>query len=254
MSEPEKKKIEARFDRESRQWRDLYARPDRRRFSYNNKLYRKQYVLDLLGSGSGAVLDLGCGAGEFLQDLRRAGFSVVGADFSAEMVRLAAETGGTECRVVRADATATPFRSGAFRALIAVGLVEYLPEDGAPLAEIARIVGPGGAVVVTLRNARCLERRLWKAYTRRGWMKRETTGFYREHTVREFQAAVVRAGFTNFEYRFCHFYPLPWPLSKALDRFNQLLAHLWERVFSRSRMDWLGSTIICRFEAPSGNG
>jgi ubiquinone/menaquinone biosynthesis C-methylase UbiE len=252
MLESDKRKIEERFDRESRQWRDLYARSESSPFAYHDKLYRKRYVLEMLGTGSGVALDLGCGAGEFFQDLRRAGFSVVGADFSAEMVRLAAEKGGGDVSVVRADASHLPFRPRAFRALIAVGLLEYLPDDEAPLAEISRIMEPGGKVVVTLRNARCLERRLWKEYARRGWMNRKLAGLFREHCVKEFRARLDRMGFTDFEYRFCHFYPLPWPLSKISVKLNNLLARLWERAFSRSRIEWLGSTVIYRFRAPGG--
>jgi ubiquinone/menaquinone biosynthesis C-methylase UbiE len=165
------------------------------------------------------------------------------------MVRLAEEADGG-AGVVRADAVRTPFRGRSFRALIAVGLIEYLPEDAEPLKEIRRIMEPGGTVVVTLRNKRCLERRLWETYLRRGWMKRTPTGFYREHDLREFQTTAARTGFTDFSHRYCHFYPLPWPLSGFLAPVNSLLAHLWERIFSRIPIPWLGSTIIVRFRAP----
>ncbi len=253
MDASQRKKIEERFDRESPAWREIYRRSGRNPFAYHDKQYRKRYVLEMLGRGSGRALDLGCGAGEFFEGLRRAGYSVVGADFSSEMVRLAAQAGDGTARLTRADAGSTPFRTHAFRALIAVGLLEYLPEDEGALKEILRIVEPGGKVVVTLRNRRCLERRLWNAYVRRGWMKRESTGFYREHDVDEFESLAARLGFTGFRHRFCHFYPLPWPASKLLAAVNNALAHLWERVFSRSRISWLGSTIVCSFRAPGKN-
>jgi SAM-dependent methyltransferase len=250
MSAPSRNKIEERFDRESPAWREIYRRTSRNPFSYFDKQYRKRYVLEMLGKGSGRVLDLGCGAGEFFGELRRAGYSVVGADFSSEMVRLAADAGDRSVPVVRADALHPPFAAHSFRALIAVGLLEYLPEDDGALAEMRRIMAPGGTLVVTLRNKRCLERRLWGAYTRRGWMKRISTGFFREHDLDSFQAAAARFGFTDFSYRYCHFYPLTWPCSKQLAPINNLLAHLWERLFSRCRIPWLGSTVIISFRAP----
>lgn len=250
MNESKQKKIEERFDRESSTWRDIYRRSSRNPFAYYDKQYRKRYVLEMLGKGEGKVLDLGCGAGEFFVDLQQMGYSVIGADFSSEMVRLAWQAGGGKSNVVRADAGRAPFRRHSFRALIAVGLLEYLAADEGPLAEILRIVEPGGRVVVTLRNKRCLERRLWNAYTGRGWMKRVSIGFYREHDLDIFKSLAGRMGFTDFDQRFCHFYPFPWPASKVLAGVNNALAHLWERVFSRSRIPWLGSTIICSFRTP----
>src|SRR4030042_417074 len=101
---PQRNKIEARFDRESSTWRDIYRRSGRNPFAYYDKQYRKRYVLEMLGQGEGRVLDLGCGAGEFFEDLRQMGYSVIGADFSTEMVRLASQAGGGISRVVRADA------------------------------------------------------------------------------------------------------------------------------------------------------
>jgi len=250
MNAKPRNKIEERFDRESPAWREIYRRSGRNPFAYHDKQYRRRYVLELLGKGSGRVLDLGCGAGEFFGDLRKAGFGVVGADFSSEMVRLAAVAERDTAPVVRADAVHPPFAPHSFRALIAVGLLEYLPEDGDALAEMLRIMEPGGVLVVTLRNKRCLERRLWDAYTRRGWMKRVSTGFFREHDPEAFEAAAAHFGFAGFSRRYCHFYPLPWPLSKPLAPVNNLLAHLWERLFSRSRIPWLASTVIISFRAP----
>ena len=250
MNGKPRNKIEERFDRESPAWREIYRRPGRNPFIYHDKQYRKRYVMDLLGKGSGRVLDLGCGAGEFFEDLRKAGFSAIGADFSSEMVRLAAAADGGAAPVVRADAVHPPFAARSFRALIAVGLLEYLPEDSAALAEMLRILEPGGVLVVTLRNKRCLERRLWDAYTRRGWMKRVSTGFFREHDPEAFEYAAARFGFTGFARRYCHFYPLTWPLSRVLAPINNLLAHLCERFFSRSRIPWLASTVIISFRAP----
>jgi SAM-dependent methyltransferase len=243
--------VEERFDRESAAWRDLYARSEASPFAYHDKLYRRRYVLEMLGQGTGPVLDLGCGAGMFLQDLSSAGFAVAGADFSAEMVTLAARTDAGRHRIIRADAQFLPFRAGSFQALIGVGLLEYLPDDRTALAEFYRVLRPGGAAVVTLRNRRCLERRLWRAYTRLGWMDRKAQGFFREHDADSFGAAVEQAGFADCAYRFCHFYPLPWPLSKLLSPVNNCLAHRWERWFSRRRIPWLGSTIICRFRKPA---
>jgi SAM-dependent methyltransferase len=250
MDASAQKKIEQRFDRESSAWRDLYRRSGRNPFAYNDKLYRRRYVLELLGTGAGRVLDLGCGAGEYFADLKRAGFSAVGVDFSAKMAALAAAADGGSARVARAEAGRLPFRTHSFAALIAVGLIEYLPGDDGVLREIRRTLAPGGRAVVTLRNRRCLERRWWDGLVRRGWMRRPATSFFREHDLEEFRQQAARLGFGGFAVRYCHFYPLPWPLSKFLAPLNNLLAHLWERLFARGPFSRLGSTIVCSFQAP----
>jgi SAM-dependent methyltransferase len=252
MNASQHQRIQERFDRESAEWREMYLRSEKSRFAYFDKLYRKRYVLELLGAGRGNALDLGCGAGMFLEDLRRLGYSPLGMDFSAEMVQLASRAEAGRRRVVRADAMALPFGGDSFAAMIAVGLIEYLPEDHATLAEIFRVLKPGGAAVVTLRNARCRERRLWKLYRRFGWRDLGRQGFFREHDRKTFQTLVERQGFTGFAHRYCHFYPVPWPFSAWLPHLNGFLAHYWERWFSRSRLDGMGSTLICRFQKPSG--
>ena len=47
-------------------------------------------LLDLLGPGAGPCLDIGCGTGRNFETIRASGRSVVGLDFSADQLRLAA--------------------------------------------------------------------------------------------------------------------------------------------------------------------
>ena len=133
-----------------------------------------------------------------------------------------------------------------------MGLVEYLPDDDSILAEIQRIVKPGGKIVVTLRNGRCLERRLWKLYNKVHINKYKTTYDYREHDPEAFRTLTAAMGFVNYSDRICHFYPLPWPLSTLLPSLNSYLANHMERLFSRTRFYFLGSTLISSFVAPDG--
>ena len=55
MNGKPRNKIEERFDRESPAWREIYRRSGRNPFAYHDKQYRRRYVLDLLGKGSGRV-------------------------------------------------------------------------------------------------------------------------------------------------------------------------------------------------------
>jgi SAM-dependent methyltransferase len=246
------KKIRERFDRDAWGWKQKYRPRKQYPFQYNSKSYRKKHVLQMLGNGRGLLLDLGCGPGTFFESLRSQGYFVVGADFSHAMASLAHEA-AADCagsQVVRANALSLPFRDGSFDGLIAVGLLEYFPEDVGVLREIRRILKPGGRVVLTVRNKKCVERRLWKIYAhvfRKSFAEKH---YYREHDPKELEEVLAGNGFENITKRFSHFYPLPWPFSRILRPLNSLLGHPMELLFSKSRFDFLGSVLIVRFEAP----
>jgi SAM-dependent methyltransferase len=115
-----------------------------------------------LGVPSGAlVLDAGSGFGRHAFELARRGYHTVALDQAADEVEatratLAAmvETGEVEDKhvagVVRGDANALPFPDAAFDAVITAEVLEHIPDDVGALAELRRVVRPGGLVAVTV--------------------------------------------------------------------------------------------------------
>lgn len=97
------------------------------------------------------VLDLCTGSGASLTGLRRVGRTVLGIDVSVGMLRVAAETharGGWSPRLACADAFSLPLRTSSLDAVtIAFGIRNLRPRRTA-LAEIARVLVPGGRLVV----------------------------------------------------------------------------------------------------------
>ena len=93
-----------------------------------------------------SMVDCGCGTGHNLALLRPYG-EPVGFDFSPLGVRHARGRGHP---VVRADMLRMPFASGRFDLAVSFDVFACVDDDVAGIREMARIVRPGGAVVLTL--------------------------------------------------------------------------------------------------------
>jgi SAM-dependent methyltransferase len=103
------------------------------------------HVQGFLTGVDGPFLDVGCGAGAYTRMLREAhpGVTVVAADLSAGM----AAAGGLPATV--ADAAALPFPDGTFGAAVALHMLYHVPEPAEAIAEIRRILRPGGTLVIS---------------------------------------------------------------------------------------------------------
>jgi SAM-dependent methyltransferase len=107
------------------------------------------------------VLDVGCGAGRHAFEAYRRGARVVAVDLwdeelpgvAGKLRALALEgQGGPEAHgaVARGDARQLPFPDEAFDRVIASEILEHLREDGAAMAELSRVLRPGGLLAVTV--------------------------------------------------------------------------------------------------------
>jgi ubiquinone/menaquinone biosynthesis C-methylase UbiE len=116
---------------------------------------RSLAVLRHLGPIEGRrVLDLGCGKGRFSRCWSRAGATVVGCDVSRAMLHH-----GTGLHRVLASATALPFATGCFDAVVAIEVLEHVVPRvlDRVIGEVARVMRPGGRFVVVDKNAASLD-------------------------------------------------------------------------------------------------
>jgi SAM-dependent methyltransferase len=119
-----------------------------------NAYYERPAMLELAGNVAGRrILDAGCGSGPLSAALRDRGAVVTGIDSSAGMLELARRRlgGDADLRVVDL-ADPLPFADGAFDDVIASLVLHYLEDWGPTLAELRRVLAPGGRLLVSVEH------------------------------------------------------------------------------------------------------
>ena len=117
-----------------------------------NGHYARPAILDLAGDVAGRrILDAGCGSGPLFAALRDRGALVTGIDSSTTMLELARQRLGDGAALQTADlANPLPFGDAAFDDVIASLVLHYLEDWTAPLAELRRVLTPGGRLIVSV--------------------------------------------------------------------------------------------------------
>jgi len=121
------------------------------------KLHHLLRLVPFDGMRGKAVLDIGCGAGVDLVRFARGGAIVTGVDLAESAVALAkanfAQQGLTaDLRV--ADGEALPFADASFDLVFAHGVVQYTADDRKLVAEVRRVLKPGGLAIFQVYNRR----------------------------------------------------------------------------------------------------
>jgi len=125
-------------------YRVRYGHP----FSIFYNRYWNQRILSFLPKDEQLrVLDLSCGTGFLLVDLVRLHPSSVGLDISEAMLTVAREKKAIRRRLVVGNGVMLPFPERCFDAVVCRGSLHHLPDLQQALAEIRRILVPGGTFV-----------------------------------------------------------------------------------------------------------
>lgn len=117
-----------------------------------NAYYARPAMLALAGEVAGRrILDAGCGAGALSAALVQRGAAVTGVDASAGMLTLARRRLGADAELRLADLSGPlPFDDGAFDDVVASLVLHYLEDWGPALAEIRRVLRPGGRLIASV--------------------------------------------------------------------------------------------------------
>jgi len=168
---------------------------DKRSKNFNPALVaRYQVVVDQAREASN-ILEIGAGDGCLTARLAEFGARVIGVELDHIAVDLAAEALGDmdRCTIARADCYSLPFVDHSFDLVVMADVIEHLENPAMALAEAARVLSPGGMLVVTTPKWR--PDRMWDI-----------------HHVREYTSIELRKTLEAFfsDVGMAYFWPLFW--------------------------------------------
>ena len=202
-------------------------------FSYSRARLDRWLERFLPGLGDGArLLDIGCGTGHQMAALRARGFEVTGVDGSAEMLAHA-RANNPEAELYEADVARLPLPDESFDIVLCVEVLRYLESPELAVAEMARVLRPGGVALATATprfnlNAYAVVNRVALAVPARK-LTRLKQYFVTSGGVRR---TFERAGFASAEAHGVYLGPINWVERLAPSRLPGFLRG-WERIDAR---------------------
>ncbi|MDP9393045.1 MAG: class I SAM-dependent methyltransferase [Actinomycetota bacterium] len=135
---------------------------------------------ELRNLAPGVAVDVGAAGGGNTRVLRDAGWRAVALEYGPDGAEVARGRGLT---AVRGDATALPFRSASVDLVLAFDVLEHLQDDAAAVAEVRRVLRPGGTYLVAVPA----DMALWSAHD-------EAVGHVRRYARPELVDLISSAG------------------------------------------------------------
>jgi ubiquinone/menaquinone biosynthesis C-methylase UbiE len=235
---------------------------------------RQERVLEFIDAlalkGEACALDAGCGPGYLLRELAKRNFIVSAMDASPGMLKSAEE----KLKALNlpynpsfkvGDIELLPYPDESFDLVCSTGVIEYLKNDTQVLAEMFRVLKPGGYLVLPVTN-------LWspvnlfdpiiEAFKRTNWLRKPFNSLWqklghgpiiarhfavRKHSPSAFKQSLKLAKFCLEDETYFHFLPWPRPINRLLPKISNYLGNKMEKL-GNSRLGGLGEgyLAICR--------
>ncbi|HEC34687.1 MAG TPA: class I SAM-dependent methyltransferase, partial [Chloroflexi bacterium] len=156
------------------------------------------WVFRVLADYSGSrVLDVGCGTGFNVEYLRTYGYSqVTGLDFSTEALKFCQARNLPH--LVCGDGIHPPFRHASFDMIMALDLIEHLDDDTRALREFARLLRPGGSIIIFA-----------PAFNFLWGLQDEVSHHHRRYTASELRQKLEAAGLSIRKLTYANMFLLP---------------------------------------------
>lgn len=219
-------------------------------------LQTRELVMNFIEPRLTKVLDIGCGVGPTTKELAQLGYHVTAIDPSMENIKAAHENISTLPPAVRARVKffnqtleSSLFPAGSFSQVICLGVLEHIAQPEKFLAEVHRVLTPGGVCIFQTPNARAYGARVNSLKSQINQMlgRDQKTGYLRQYKdpLKLFEMA-TDLGFEVADYEFSHhyFYPMNRFAPEFSKKLNQKLNQR-RPLFGRWR---LGSNIVFKLE------
>jgi 2-polyprenyl-3-methyl-5-hydroxy-6-metoxy-1,4-benzoquinol methylase len=142
----------------------------------------------------GRLLDVGCGSGEWLASMGSLGWKVDGVDFDENAVRVARQKGlAVRCGALEQQA----FPDESFDAVVLNHVIEHVPNPIGTVAECARILKPGGKLILFTPNSSSLSHKLFK----QDWRGLEPPRHLHVFSAPNLRSLLARAGLRSVSFR-----------------------------------------------------
>lgn len=187
---------------------------------------RRLYVERVLGrelarrgrQRAGRLLDLGCGDGNHLLWLKRFAEDLYGCDYN--IVRLArARARVQDATLFLADILDFPAADGAFDVIFFNHVIEHIPDDAGALATVARLLAPGGLLVLGTPNEGAW---WWQLAYKRAPEVRATTDHVHFYTAAALAGKVKASGLDIIEIEHMGWGPPDWRLDGRVRKYKFL--------------------------------
>lgn len=160
------------------------------RFSPIHRREADADVRFLPANPGGRLLDVGCGSGDWLLDMQRRGWRVEGLDFDENAVAVARNRG---LDVAVGSLEEQSFQHNRFDAITLSHVIEHVPDPVQTLTECAKILKPGGRLVLFTPNADSLSHRFFKE----SWRGLEPPRHLHLFSLQSMRRALEEAGFKS---------------------------------------------------------
>jgi SAM-dependent methyltransferase len=164
----------------AREYQEIYDLEETYWWFVGRRSLVRQMVAHFAPAGDLRLLDAGCGTGGTMKRLEGLGL-IYGCDLSEEALTYCRQRGFT--LLAAGSVVELPFQSASLDVVLSCDVLEHLPDDAAGLAEMVRVLKPGGCLVLTVPAHRFL----WSEHD-------EALAHVRRYSAKELRKRLQEAG------------------------------------------------------------